>query len=54
MTMKHSTKFKVFMTGHGGGELRTNYFTPFTFLGSTITQRKMNGSSCPDNMHIYY
>jgi hypothetical protein len=29
-----------------------NLLTPSTPLGSTITHRKIIGSSCPDNMHI--
>jgi hypothetical protein len=50
--MKHSTKFQVSTTSHLGGEESTSYFKSSTPLGSTITQRKIIGSSCPDNMHM--
>jgi hypothetical protein len=40
--------------GDLGGEESTSYFAPSISLGSTITQRQIIGSSCPDNMHIYY
>jgi hypothetical protein len=53
MIMKHYTEFQVSMINHQGGEVSTSYFKPSTTLGSTITQRKIIGSSCPDNMHIY-
>jgi hypothetical protein len=41
------------MISHLRGEVSTSYFTLSTPLGSIITQRKIIGSSCPDNMHIY-
>jgi hypothetical protein len=38
---------------HLGGEVSTSYFKPSTHLGFTnITQSKIIGLSCPDNMHI--
>ena len=52
MIMKHLTKFQVSMISHLRGEVSTSYFTLSTPLGSTITQRKIIGTSCPDNMHI--
>jgi hypothetical protein len=55
MTMKHCTKFQVSLIGHLGnsGDVSTINFTPSTPLGTIVTQRKIIGSSCPDNMHIY-
>jgi hypothetical protein len=53
MIMKHCTQFQVPMISHLKGEVSTSYFKPSTPLGSTITERKIIGSSCPDNMHIY-
>jgi hypothetical protein len=41
------------MISHLEGEEGTSYFTTSTPLGSTIIQRKIIGSSCPENMHIY-
>jgi hypothetical protein len=41
------------LISHLRGEVSTSYFTSSTPLGSTITQRIIIGSSCPDNMEIY-
>ena len=45
MIMKHCTKFQVSIISHLRGEVSTSYFTLSTPLGSTITQRKIIGSS---------
>jgi hypothetical protein len=50
--MKHCTKFQVFLISHLR-EVSTIYFKLSTSLGSTITQRKMIGSSYLDIMPIY-
>jgi hypothetical protein len=41
------------MISHLRGKKSTSYFKPSTPLGSTITKRKIIGSSCPHDMHIY-
>jgi hypothetical protein len=54
MAIKYCTKFQVSLISHKEGEVSISYFILITPLGSTITQRKIIESSCPENMHIYY
>jgi hypothetical protein len=51
--LQMAMKFQVSLISHKGGEVSISYCILSTPLGSTTTQRKIIGSSCPDNMHIY-
>ena len=51
--MKHCTKFQGYLIAHVEGEVFTSYITHSTPIGSTTTWRKIIGSSCPENIHIY-
>jgi hypothetical protein len=53
MAIKHSTKFSVSLISNKRDEVSMSYFILFTPLGSTITQKKVIESSCPENTHIY-
>ena len=53
MAMKHCTKFQGYLIAHVEREVFTSYITHSTSVGSTTTWRKIIGSSCPENIHIY-
>jgi hypothetical protein len=53
MAMKHCTKVQVSLISYIGGEVNISYFILSTFLGATITQRKVIESSSSLNRNIY-